>query len=97
MGFMHTDYYIVGTSPKIVDGVITPIETVLTKPFREPSARHTVFKWTHGLEIPGLDVRKYGSGHEYRRLLREQSKRRRAPRNLTIGEVAEIIGEVEKL
>ncbi len=97
MGFMHTDYYIVGTSPKIVDGVITPIETVLTKPFRERSARYTLTKWKHALGMRGLELRQYGSGREYRALLKKQSKRRKKTRNLTVGEVAEIIGEVEKL
>jgi hypothetical protein len=47
--------------------------------------------------MTGLELKQYGDGREYRYLLREQSKRRKKARNLTIGEVAEIIGEVEKL
>ena len=95
--FMTTDCYIVGVSPAIVDGTITPVETVLTKPFRERSARYTISKWKHALGMRGLELREYGNGREYRAMLKEQSKRRKKARNLTVGEVAEIIGEVEKL
>jgi len=95
--FMSTDFYIIGTSNKIIDGVIVPVETVLTKPFRERSARYTLSKWKYALEMRNISLRKYGNGREYRAMLKEQSKRRNKARKLTIGEVAEIIGEVEKL
>ena len=102
--FSPDDHYIIRSVPTMAhwpgnlpNRGIVPVDTVLTKPFREKSARYTIFKWEHILGMTGLELKRYGDGREYRRLLREQAKSRKKARNLTVGEVAEIIEEVEKL
>jgi|TARA_R110002012_G_C11563828_1_gene603643 hypothetical protein len=102
--FGPNDFYITISVPTIArwpghvpDRGIVPVETVLTKPFRENSAKYTLFKWKSILGMRGLELKRYGNGREYRSMLKEQSKRRKKARDLTIGEVAEIIEQVEKL
>ena len=76
------DYYITITKPVVVSQPgsapeLRPRETVLTKPFGEKHARHTLFKWSNILGMSGLEMNKYGDGRKYRSLMKEQSKRRK--------------------
>jgi|TARA_R100000234_G_scaffold18318_1_gene10194 hypothetical protein len=91
-----SNYYISAVDLRVINGKITPIETVLTKPCDEKTARYTAFKWKNLLEMKNLHVNRYGNGSEYRRLMSEQSKRRKKARDLTVEEVVEIIGQVEQ-
>jgi hypothetical protein len=46
--------------------------------------------------MKNLHVNRYGNGSEYRKLMADQSKRRKKARDLTVAEVVEIIGQVEE-
>jgi len=89
-------YYISVIDVRVIDGRFVPIETVLTKPSNEKAARYTAFRWKNALEMKNLHVNRYGNGSEYRKLMSEQSKRRKKARDLTLAEVVEIIGQVEE-
>ena len=91
-----SNYYISAVDLRVINGKIVPIETVLTKPCDEKTARYVASKWKTALEMKNLHVNRYGNGSEYRKLMAEQSKRRKKARDLTVQEVVEIIGQVEQ-
>lgn len=72
------------------------VETVLTKPTDESVARYTVSKWKSRLYMEGLKVNEYGNGVRYKTLMKAQSKKRGKARKLTVGEVAEIISDLNQ-
>ena len=91
-----SNYYISAVDLRVINGKIVPIETVLTKPCDEKTARYVASKWKTALEMKNLHVNQYGNGSEYRKLMSEQSKRRKKARDLTVEEVVEIIGQAEE-
>ena len=72
------------------------IETILTKPTDESIARYTASKWKTTLHMEGLKVNEYGNGVRYKTLMRAQTKKRKKARKLTVGEVAEIISDLNQ-
>jgi hypothetical protein len=72
------------------------IETILTKPTDRSIAYYTVSKWKTMLHMEGLRVNEYGNGVRYKTLMRAQTKKRKKARKLTVGEVAEIISDLNQ-
>ena len=72
------------------------VETILTKPTDRSIAYYTVSKWKTTLYMEGLRVNEYGNGVRYKTLMKAQSKKRKKDRRLTVGEVAEIISDLNQ-
>jgi hypothetical protein len=72
------------------------VETILTKPTDRSIAYYTVSKWKTTLYMEGLRVNEYGNGVRYKALMKAQSKKRKKARKLTVGEVAEIISDLNQ-
>ena len=84
-------YYVSQTHVESKNGKITGYETVLTKPDTEKATRGMVHRMKV-IGIPNIYAAKYVK-KRYNKLVRESNKRRKAARQLTLGEVAEIMAD----
>ena len=84
-------YYVSQTHVESINGKITGYETVLTKPDTEKATRGMVHRMKV-IGVPNIHAVKYVK-KRYNKLVREQNKRHKASRQLTIGEVAEIMSD----
>ncbi len=91
---MSKQWYVSKTEVAIVDGKLTATETVLTKPDTEKATREMARRMT-ALGIEGIAACA-PNPKRLKKLIREQNKRRKAARKLTVAEVAEIVEELNK-
>ena len=84
-------WYVSQTSVAIVDGTPVATEVPLTRPDTEQATRE-MFRRMSRIGVPHIHVCKPNS-KRYNRLLREYNKRRKADRQLTVAEVAEIMAD----
>ena len=84
-------WYVSQTCVSIVDGKPVATETLLTRPDTEQATRE-MFRRMSRIGVPHIHVCKPNS-KRYNRLLREYNKRRKADRQLTVAEVAEIMAD----
>ena len=84
-------YYVGQTHVESKNGKIIGYETVLTKPDTEKVTREMVRRMKV-IGVPNIYAAKYVK-RRYNKLVRESNKRRKAARQLTLAEVAEIMGD----
>jgi hypothetical protein len=84
-------YFVCQTHVESKNGKITGYETVLTKPDTENVTRGMVRRMKV-IGVPNIYAAKYVK-KRYNKLVRESNKRRKAARQLTIAEVAEIMAD----
>ncbi len=84
-------YFVCQTHVESKNGNITGYETVLTKPDTEKVIRSMVRRMKM-IGVPNIYAAKYVK-KRYNKLVRESNKRRKAARQLTIAEVAEIMAD----
>ena len=84
-------YYVGQTHVESKNGKIIGYETVLTKPDTEKVTREMVRRMKV-IGVPNIYAAKYVK-RRYNKLVRESNKRRKAARQLTIAEVAEIMAD----
>ncbi len=84
-------WYISQTQVAIVDGKPVATETPLTRQDTEKATRE-MFRRMERIGVPHIHVCKPNT-KRYNRLLREYNKRRKADRQLTVAEVAEIMAD----
>ena len=84
-------YYVSQTHVESKNGKITGYETALTKPDTEKATRGMVQRMKV-IGVPNIYAAKYVK-KRYNKVVREQNKRHKASRQLTIGEVAEIMSD----
>ena len=84
-------YYVSQTHVESINGKITGYETALTKPDTEKATRGMVQRMKV-IGVPNIYAAKYVK-KRYNKVVREQKKRHKASRQLTIGEVAEIMSD----
>ncbi len=84
-------YYVGQTHVESKNGKIIGYETVLTKPDTENVTRGMVRRMKV-IGVPNIYAAKYVK-KRYNKLVRESNKRRKAARQLTIAEVAEIMAD----
>ena len=87
-------YYVSKTDVSIVDGRITATETILTRP-DTLAATTEMCRRMERIGIEHIAVCKHSS-KRYKKLMAAQNKRRKASRDLTVAEVAEIAEEINK-
>tara|TARA_Y100000310_G_C20204630_1_gene588499 strand:+ start:288 stop:539 length:252 start_codon:yes stop_codon:yes gene_type:complete len=78
----------------IADGKIQATETVLTRADTEKATRE-MHRRMVAIGVPDVHVCA-PNPKRFKRLMREQNARRKADRALTVGEVAEIVEELNK-
>jgi hypothetical protein len=96
---MHTlepflKYYVSQTTVAFVDGKITATETILTRPDLERPTREMLRRMER-IGIENIAVCKH-TPKRYKMLTDAANKRRKAARDLTVAEVAEIAEEINK-
>ena len=84
-------YYVGQTHVESKNGKIIGYETVLTKPDTQKATREMVRRMKV-IGVPNIYAAKYVK-RRYNKLVRESNKRRKAARQLTLAEVAEIMGD----
>ena len=87
-------YYVSKTDVSIVDGRIAATETILTRP-DTLAATTEMCRRMNRIGIPNIAVCKHSS-KRYKKLTAAANKRRKAARDLTVAEVAEIAEEINK-
>jgi ABC-type sugar transport system substrate-binding protein len=85
---MSKQWYVSKTEVAIVDGKITATEIVLTKPDTEQASREMARRMT-ALGIEGIAVCPPDPAR-LKKLMREQAKRRKAAKKMTVADIAEI-------
>ena len=84
-------YFVSQTHVKYQDGKISVYETVLTKPDTHKPTKNMLPRMKR-IGIPNVHMVKHTS-KRYNKLVRAQNKRRKAARELTVAEVAAIMGD----
>ena len=84
-------WYVSQTSVALVDGKPVATETPLTRQDTERSTRE-MYRRMKAIGVPDIHVCRPNS-KRYNRLMREYNKRRKAARQLTVAEVAEIMAD----
>ena len=86
-------YFVSQTEVTIVDGKLTGFETVLTRPDTEKATREMIWRMNR-IGVPHIHLCKHpANSRRYGKLLHAQNKRGKAARDLTRGEVAEILAD----
>ena len=84
-------WYVSQTSVALVEGKPVATETPLTRPDTERATRE-MYRRMKAIGVPDIHVCRPNS-KRYNRLMREYNKRRKAARQLTVAEVAEIMAD----
>ena len=84
-------WYVSQTSVAFVEGKPVATETPLTRQDTERATRE-MYRRMNAIGVPDIHVCKPNT-KRYNRLMREYNKRRKADRQLTVAEVAEIIAD----
>ena len=86
-------YFVSQTEVAIVDGKLTGFETVLTRPDTEKATREMIWRMKR-IGVPHIHLCKPpANSRRYGKLIHAQNKRTKAARDLTSGEVAEILAD----
>tara|TARA_Y100001938_G_scaffold147551_1_gene228978 strand:+ start:1833 stop:2123 length:291 start_codon:yes stop_codon:yes gene_type:complete len=85
---MSKQWYVSKTEVAIVDGKLTATEVVMTKPDTEKASREMARRMT-ALGIEGIAVNR-PNPKRLKKLMREQNKRRKAEKKMTVADIAEI-------
>ena len=85
---MSKQWYVSKTEVFIESGKLTATETVLTKPDTEKATREMARRMT-SLGIEGIAVCR-PNPKRLKKLMREQNKRRKAEKKMTVADIAEI-------
>ena len=88
-------YYVSQTTVSIENDKFVAIETILTRPDTH-RATCEMHRRMEAIGVPGVAVCKHKAAR-FKKLTAAANKRRKADRDLTIAEVAEIVAELDKL